>query len=159
MHPSLVSVPRAIVRFAFAASAVALVSCGGGDSAGPSAVPASISQSGSAQFSGTVGSVLSPTPTFVVKDASGNVIGGVPITVAVTSGSSTLTNAPTSTSASGPTSLGTITLGHTAGPTVITISVNGLAPLTITVTGIAGPPTSIALDQGFVASTLAGTSF
>jgi hypothetical protein len=94
----------------------------------------------------------------VVKDANGNILGGVPVTVSVTSGTATVANAPTTTAGSGPTSVGTVTLGQQAGPSVITVTVNGLAPLTITVTGSAGPPATISIDQAFVASAAAGTN-
>ncbi|HUR00542.1 MAG TPA: Ig-like domain-containing protein [Gemmatimonadaceae bacterium] len=149
-------IPRAMLYSLVASSVTALAGCGG-DSSGPGSTPASISQASTAQLTGTAGSVLSSSPTFVVKDANGNILAGVPVTVAVTSGTATLTNAPT-TSGSGPTSVGTVTLGQQAGPSVITVTVNGLTPLTITVTGAAGPPASISIDQTFVASAAAGTN-
>jgi hypothetical protein len=160
MRASLVrNVRRCLLPSVVAVFSATLISCGGSaDSAAPVTGPASISQASSPPLSGTAGSVLPESPTFVVKDANGNVLGGVPVTVVVTSGTATVSNSPTTTSGSGPTSVGTITLGQQAGPSVITITVNGLTPLTITVTGAPGPPATISLDQGFLPSAAAGTS-
>src|SRR6478672_10593747 len=81
-------------------------------------VPKSIDVAGSLP-GGTAGLTLTTPPTFDVKDASGAIMGGVPITITVTSGGGTLTNAPPTTVAGAPTPIGTLTLGRVAGPNVV----------------------------------------
>ena len=105
----------------------------------------------------TAGLAMATPATFSVKDGSGNIMGGVAVTVAVTSGGGTLTNAPTTTVAGSPTPVGSWTLGRTAGVNTITVTVGGLTPLIITVTGVAGPATSIAMTVGDAQSAVAGT--
>src|SRR6185503_10204782 len=73
-------------------------------------VPASIALSVEAP-TGTAGLPLLTAPSFFVKDASGTIIGDVPVRITVTSGEGTLTNAPTRTVSDVPTSVGTWTLG------------------------------------------------
>ncbi|MEJ7760781.1 MAG: leishmanolysin-related zinc metalloendopeptidase [Gemmatimonadaceae bacterium] len=105
----------------------------------------------------TAGIVLVAAPSFVVKDASGNILGGVPVTITVTSGGGTLTNAPTQTVAGAPTPIGTFIPGKVAGPNTITITVGNLAPIVITIIGTAGAPASIAVLSGDNQLALAGT--
>ena len=119
-------------------------------------VPKSIDVAGSLP-SGTAGLTLASPPTFEVKDASGSIMGGVAITITVTSGGGTLANAPTTTVEGAPTPIGTLTLGRIAGPNVVTVTVSGLQPLVITVIGVAGPPASIAITDGNNQSAVAGS--
>ncbi|HUQ20423.1 MAG TPA: Ig-like domain-containing protein [Gemmatimonadaceae bacterium] len=105
---------------------------------------------------GTAGLPLATAPTFTVRDASGAVMGDVPVTITVTSGGGTLTGSPTTTASGGPTSIGTLTLGKIAGPNVITVTVGNLEPLIITVVGVAGPPASIAIVAGNNQSVVGG---
>lgn len=132
--------PKCVLTFL----AVTVTACG--DSTAP-VKPASVSASSTATVSGTVGVALATAPTFVVRDASGNALGGVAVSVAVTGGGGTLTGAPTKSSG-GPTSVGTWTLGNTAGTNTITVTVNGLSPLLITATGTPDVPTQITVSQG-----------
>lgn len=82
------------------------------------------------------------SPAFVVKDQNGSVMSGVPVTIAVSQGGGTVTNAPTA-SASGATSVGQWTLGRTAGTNTLTITVAGVPSLAVTVTSLAGPVAKI----------------
>ena len=119
--------------------------------------PSSVTQEQAATIEGTAGTVLAAAPTFVVKDQSGNAVGGVSVSVAVTAGGGTLTDAPTS-SKNGPTSVGTWKLGNVAGVNTITVTVSGLPPLIITANGKAGPPASITVVSGNDQLALAGTA-
>lgn len=105
---------------------------------------------------GTAGTVLTPPLTFTVKDQSGKPLGGVNVVVTITAGGGTLTDAPAK-SASGPTPVGTWTLGTVAGVNTITITVEGLTPLVISVNGKPGAPAAIAAFSGNNQSALAGT--
>ena len=113
--------------------------------------PASVSAANNGA-NGTVGTALATAPTFTVLDPSGNAMANVSVAVVVSGGGGSIVGAPTRTSA-GATSVGTWTLGNTAGMNSLTVTVNGLAALlTITATGMPakqkaqvtpGPPQSV----------------
>lgn len=108
--------------------------------------------------SGTAGFPLATAPTIIVKDAAGNVVGGVPLTIQVSAGGGSLTAVPKQTSSGSPTAVGTWTLGRVAGPNTLTVTVGDLQPLVITVNGLPGPAASIAAASGDAQLALAGTS-
>lgn len=108
--------------------------------------------------SATAGLALTAAPTFSVKDAGGKILGGIAITVVVTAGGGTLAIPPTTTVAGSPTPIGTWTLGKTAGLNTVTVTVGNLTPLVISVTGVAGPPASLAVTAGDSQSAFAGTT-
>lgn len=132
-----------------------VAACSGGDALAP-VKPASVENAVGTAPSATVGTVLASAPTFVVKDAAGNSLSNISVTVAVTSGGGTLVGAPTKSSA-GATSVGTWTLGTTAGTNVITVTVSGLSPLTLSATGLPGAPSKIVAVGGSGQSAPAGT--
>jgi hypothetical protein len=121
------------------------------------AVPASVSAA-STTPTATAGLVMTTPPTFAVKDASGNILGGVAVTITVTAGGGTLASAPTVTVSGAPSSIGVWTLGRVAGVNTVTVTAGNLPPLVITVTGIAGPPASVAMVAGDAQAALAGTT-
>lgn len=139
----------AIIALAIAASA-----CKDGTSP---PVPSS-AQAANTTASATAGVALAATPTFSVKDANSDILGGVAITVAVTAGGGTLAGAPTTTVAGAPTPIGTWTLGRTAGLNTVTVTVGSLTPLIISVTGTPGPAASIAISAGQGQAAFAGTT-
>ena len=107
------------------------------DSTGPAVKPAGIRLvSGDAQAA-AAGTMLAAAPQFVVYDANGAAISDVKFTISVVLGGGTLANTPGRTS-SPSTSIGQWTLGPHAGANTITVSVSGVAPLTISATGLAG---------------------
>jgi hypothetical protein len=140
---------------AFLAMAVVGAACSESSAPPP---PASVAADNTTIADGTAGLLLTTSPSFVVKDANGNTLGDVNITVAVTAGGGTLTGAPTKTRGGGPTSVGQWKLGNTAGVNTITVTVSGLPPLVISVNGRAGPPAAVALVSGGNQSALAGTA-
>ena len=144
-------------RLILAGIAVALVACSGGEVAGPPK-PTSVAPTQATLADAIAGLPLGASPTFVVKDGSGNTLGGVAITVTVTAGGGTITGAPTSSVSGSPTPIGTWTLGKTAGVNTVTITVSGLPPVTISVNGKAGPAASIAFTAGASQVALAGTA-
>jgi hypothetical protein len=97
--------------------------------------PAEITIETNAPSSVRLGSTLSPTPTFLVRDANGNVVAGVPVTVAITAGTGQLVNAPTESGAL-PTSIGTWTVGSDFGAQTVTVSVAGVPSAMITTQAI-----------------------
>jgi len=109
--------------------------------------PTGLAEDQGAVAEGTAGTVLVTPPTFTVKDQNGNALGGVSVTIAVTAGGGTLTEAPTQ-SKSGPTPVGVWRLGNIAAINTITVTVGNLTPLVINVNGKAGAPASIVFVSG-----------
>jgi hypothetical protein len=96
--------------------------------------------------SALAGSAVSIPPSVVVTDAQGNRQAGVTVTFAVTSGGGTITGATAVTDSSGVATLGSWTLGTTAGTNTLSATCNGFAgsPLTFTATGLVGPIAQLA---------------
>jgi hypothetical protein len=107
--------------------------------------------------SGTAGSTLGVSPTFSATDADGRAVANVPVTITVGGGGGTLTGAPTKTLA-GPTPVGTWTLGTTVGQNLLIITAEGLPPITITATSVAGPASKLIIFAGANQSALANTT-
>ncbi len=146
--------PHAVRRLSFVATFL-IAACGGGDGGTSPAKPTAVQSASGSGASATVGTALTSAPTFTVTDASGNALGNVAVSVAVTSGGGTLVGAPTKSSG-GPTPVGTWTLGTTAGTNTLTVTVSGLPPLTISVTGTPGTATRLVLTGGNNQTGLAG---
>lgn len=124
----------------------AAVACSGKDMIAPKP-PASLAAVSAASVSGVVGAPLLSPPAFVVKDASGNALGGVSVTLAVTAGGGTLTGAPTRTG-NGPTPVGSWMLGPVAGANTVTVAVGELPPLTISANGTPDAPSVLTVLRG-----------
>lgn len=127
--------------------ALALMGCGGKDSSGPEAIPTSVNVANGTAQTAIAGAVVTPALTFSVKDQNGNALAGVPVTITVTSGGGTITGSPATTS-SGETSIGTWTLGTVVGVNTVTIKAGNLAPVTFSITTVAGLPTQISAVSG-----------
>ena len=132
-------------RWGFCALAI-LVAAGCSESTSPPK-PASVSPTQTVTPDATAGLALATAPTFVVKDANGNALSGVAVTIAVTAGGGMLLDAPTKTSGAA-TSVGTWTLGRLAGLNSVTVTVAGLSPVTISVNGKAGPAAGVTFTTG-----------
>jgi hypothetical protein len=143
-------------RLAQIATLLCQAACARGDSTAPSRVT-SIAITSGPTLSGTVATVLAPEPTFVVRDVSGNVLGGVPVTINITGGGGSLANAPSQT-ADGPTAIGTWTLGQAVGENVAVVSAAGLPPLAITATAVADIPSTLSVASGNDQSAFGGVS-
>lgn len=105
---------------------------------------------------GIVGTVVTTSPTFEVRDALGHPLANVPVRVAVTGGGGTLRRAPTRTLAGSPTPVGQWTLGTVAGTNALTITAGSLPPLTLEVTASAGPATRLTVSGGDAQAAPAG---
>jgi adhesin/invasin len=88
----------------------------------------------------TVGTAVATAPSVLVTDASNNPVSGVSVTFAVASGGGSVTGASATTDGSGIASVGSWTLGTTAGANTLLASSPGLSgsPVTFTATGTAG---------------------
>ncbi len=89
--------------------------------------------------SARAGSILQTPPTFIVRNAAGQLLANVAVKVEVTAGNGTLRNTPTRTR-SGATPIGDWTLDTLAGRNEVTITAESAPPVTIEVVGVAGPP-------------------
>lgn len=100
------------------------ISCG--DSSGPGAsAAASVSANSSTTLTGVPGAPVDEPPSVIVRDANGNPVAGVAVTFAVTAGGGSVTgNHPTS-DASGVATVGSWTLGSSAGTNTLVASANG----------------------------------
>ncbi len=102
--------------------------------------------------SGTVGTALPNNPSVIVKDAAGNPVSGVTVTFAIVNGTAaTLTGASATTNASGIATVGSWTLGTSAGASnqVMSATAAGLtgSPLNFTASAVAGAATNLALNS------------
>ena len=147
--------PLRAVYLCTACVALVVSACSGGDGGTEPPRPSSVQAVSATIPTATVGTALATSPTFTVKDAAGSTLGGIAVSVVVSSGGGSLVGAPKK-SAGGATPVGTWTLGTTAGPNTLTVTVSGVTPLTITATGTAGAPSKIVVVGGNAQSALAG---
>ncbi|MFL5580803.1 MAG: beta strand repeat-containing protein [Gemmatimonadaceae bacterium] len=110
---------------ALTASAASLpnVTFGATGTPGP---PAAIAIAAGDAQSAQVGSAVATAPAVRVRDAFGNAVAGVPVTFAVASGGGSVTGAASVTNASGVATVGSWTLGPTAGPNALAASSSAL---------------------------------
>ncbi len=94
-----------------------------------------------------VGTRVTPSPTFVVRNSRGDALANVPVTVTVTAGGGTLLNAPVRSSA-GSTSIGEWTLDTIAGVNQVTIVAGSAPPANVPLMGVADVPSSIVVEGG-----------
>src|SRR5213078_3790449 len=122
-------------------------------SSGPIALSAGAAASIAANGGGTsapAGTAVTPPPSVIVKDASGNPVPGVAVTFATAAGSGTVTpTTPVPTGSDGIAAATSWTLSSTAGPDTLTARAEGSGisgnPVTFTATGTAGTATRLAL--------------
>lgn len=119
---------------------LALMACRDDPTASTAPFAVEPSLNGSPTFE--VGAVVEPAPTFVVRDAMGRPLVNQPVTISITGGSGTLTNAATRTG-DGPTPIGTWTLDTIAGANTVTILAGSAPPVVMTLHGQAGAPQRI----------------
>jgi hypothetical protein len=106
------------------------------------------------------GAAVAIAPSVLVRDINNNPVSGVSVTFAVASGGGSATGLGATTNASGIATVGSWTLGTTAGANTLTATSAGLAgsPLTFTATAIAGAATQIAINAGDNQSAITGTA-
>ena len=110
--------------------------------------------------SATAGTAVATAPSVIVKDANNNPVSGVSVTFAVATGGGSATGLSATTDASGIATIGSWTLGTTAGSNTLTATSGTLtgSPVTFTATGTAGAATQIAVNAGDGQSATAGTA-
>jgi hypothetical protein len=118
-----------------------LVACG--DEPTSATAPFLIEASLAGEPDAVAGMIVSPAPTFVVRNHAGDALVNVPVTITITKGNGVLRNTPLRTEAAGPTSIGQWTLDTIAGVNEIRIVSGSAPPVTVSVTGEAGEPASV----------------
>jgi hypothetical protein len=110
--------------------------------------------------SATVGTAVATAPSVIVRDENGNPVEGVSVTFAVATGGGSATGLTATTGADGIATVGSWTLGTTAGSNTLTATSDTLtgSPVTFTATGTAGPAAQIAIDDGNNQSATVGTA-
>ena len=109
------------------------ISCG--DSSGPGNSAASVAANSSTTLSAAPGTQVVELPSVVVRDANGNPVGGAHVTFAVTAGGGSITGGSATSNASGIATVGSWTLGATAGVNTLTATVGSLPAVTFTAQG------------------------
>ena len=132
---------------------VIVITLGCGDSSGPRAKPVSIDIVRAPGGPFYAGLPLPVEPAFVVKDQNGNPIAGVSVSITVSAGGGTVSNAPAK-SATPTTPIGIWTLGKTPGVNSLKISVGGLPPAAVDVPSNPGVPAKLVASG---ATSLTGT--
>lgn len=127
----------ALVRLAPLAG---LAACG--DDPTSAMAPFSVEASLSGEADAVVGTTVTPAPAFVVRNAAGDALANVPVSITITKGGGALKNAPLRT-ATGQTSIGEWTLDTIARINEIRIVAGSAPPVTVSVVGVAGEPASL----------------
>ncbi len=107
--------------------------------------------------SATVNTAVATLPSVQVTDVGGNPLSSEAVTFAVTAGSGSVTGGTTTTDGSGNATVGSWTLGTTAGANELTATATS-ASTTISATGLPGPAASLAVDVGDGQSAVAGSA-
>jgi hypothetical protein len=96
----------------------------------------------------TAGTSVAIAPSVKVTDALGNAVSGAGVTFAVTAGGGSITGATASSNASGIASVGSWTLGASAGANSLSAALNGVSAATVsfTATGAAIPPLVVSVS-------------
>lgn len=106
----------------------------------------------------TAGSQVATPPSALVTDAFNNAVPGVQVTFAITGGSGSATGLVQTTNASGRATVGSWTLGTTAGANTIDATAVGIGTVRFTATGTAGAAASLRIEAGDNQAAVAGSS-
>lgn len=128
-----------VLRTAAAAVVVAGIACDGGNTVEPP-VPTAIVATTATTLTGAVSSLVSPLPSVLVTDQNAAPMAGVTVTFVVTSGGGSVSGGSVATDASGIATVGSWSLGPSAGANTLAASAASLAPVVFTATGTAAPP-------------------
>ena len=130
------------VRRVAICAGVCLAACGKSEPTAPDPTPASVTASVTPPATFTAGILLTPRPVVVVRNAAGQPLTDIPVTIVVDSGGGTVANAVVRTDSEGRAFIDW-TLGRTVGRNRLSATVNTLAPVVFTVTTVAGAPSQM----------------
>jgi hypothetical protein len=111
------------------------ISCGGGESSGPGNTATSIDPNSSTTLSAPPGSEVLELPSVIVHDQSGAPVVGASVHFTVTGGGGSVTGGNATTNPSGIATVGSWTLGTTAGENTLTATTGSLPGVTFTANG------------------------
>ena len=117
---------------------------------GTAAAASAIAKNGGDAQTATVASAVATAPSVKVTDQFGNAVSGVAVTFAVTAGGGSVTGGNQVTNAGGIATVGSWTLGSSAGANGMSATATGLtgSPLGFTATGTAAAAANIARNAG-----------
>src|SRR5205814_6241241 len=125
------------------------------------AAAATIGPNGGSGQQAPAGSTLPVPPSVIVTDAFGNPVSGVSVTFAPGPGSGSVTGATQMSDASGIATVGSWTLGPTAGQNTLMATAGSLSgsPVTFTAVGTAGAATQLTISTPPPATAQSGVAF
>src|SRR5207302_2014494 len=125
---------------------------------GTAGAAAAIAANSATSQSATAGTAVSTPPSVIVKDANGNPVAEVAVTLTPAAGSGGVTGGTQTTNGSGIATVGSWTLSATAGSNTLTATSGSLtgSPVTFTATGTAGAAATIAANSATSQSAAAG---
>ncbi len=123
--------------------------------AGPAA---SVTANSTTTLNGTAGAAVTPLPSVLVRDASNNPVAGATVTFAVATGGGSLTGATPVTDAAGIATVGSWTLGGTAGAQSITATAGALTPITFSATAAPAAGSRLTLSTQPSATSASGAT-
>ncbi|HEX6250033.1 MAG TPA: hypothetical protein VFZ56_01210 [Gemmatimonadaceae bacterium] len=118
--------------------------------------PANVAKQAGDGQSATVGTAVTTAPAVLVTDAQGNPVPGVTVTFEIASGQGSITGGDQVTDVNGLASVGSWTLGTTAGGNTLTVTAAGIV-VTFSATGTADAPDDIVIVAGDGQNAPAGT--
>lgn len=139
------------------AALLASIACGGDKSFEP-LVPTTIVANSSTSLTGIAGTAVSPSPSILVADQNGAPMAGVTVEFVVLSGGGSVSGSSVATNASGIATVGTWTIGATAGPNALAASAGSLPAVTFTAVATAGAAAALIKSAGDNQSATAGTA-
>lgn len=139
--------PRRRLLAAIGTTLALSIGCGDGPTDPSPAVPASVVAASATTLSGTAGQPVTPLPSVVVRNQHGDPMFGVRLTFTAAAGG-TVTGATGFTDANGVATVGSWTLGPTAGKQTLTATAGSLTAVTFIATAQAGSAESLAKGAG-----------
>lgn len=121
-------------------------------------VPANAARQAGQGQTATVNTPVAIAPAVLVRDQFNNPVPGITVTFTPTTGSGSVTGGTTTTDASGIATVGSWTLGTTAGGNTLNATVSGLGggPIAFSATSTAGAAANIAVSTGNNQAAIAG---
>ena len=114
--------------------------------------PVDITAMSPTTLSGTVGVAIASRPSVKVTASDGSGVAGVIVTFAVASGGGSVTGGTQATNESGIATVGSWTLGPSAGTNTLTATASGLTSVTFTATSSAAPTLALSVTPAITAT-------
>ena len=131
-----------VARKSVAAVVLACMACDGGGNGVEPPVPTTLVATTSTSLTAPASAIVTPAPSVLVTDENGDPMGSVTVSFVVTSGGGSVTGGSVATDASGIATVGSWSLGPSAGLNTLSASAASLTPVVFTATGttVVTPP-------------------